>query len=279
MKEYLKFKRSFTLIELLVVIAIIGLLSSVILVNLSGPRQKAKITKALEFSQSVQHAIGNEAVGVWNFDDCSAKDLSGYKNDGTINGAVCVDDTPYKVVGSGQGKNALSFDGGDDYVDAGNGASLNFGTGDFTVEFWFKESVVIGWDWLLSKQKIGDLNTVFVIALHTEDNILRVGLGPWFTDVISNQPSISKLTWHHLIVKRGSGTVSAYIDGVIYGTSGSSSYDMNNFTGNLLIGKYSTSYFNGLIDNVHIYSTALSVYEIQQHYLAGLEKHQKLTIK
>jgi len=39
-------RKSFTLIELLVVIAIIGLLSSIVLVSLSGTRQKAKIAKA-----------------------------------------------------------------------------------------------------------------------------------------------------------------------------------------------------------------------------------------
>ncbi len=37
-----KFKKGFTLIELLVVIAIIGILASVLLVNLSGTRNKAK---------------------------------------------------------------------------------------------------------------------------------------------------------------------------------------------------------------------------------------------
>jgi general secretion pathway protein G len=50
-------RKSFTLIELLVVIAIIGLLSSIVLVSLSGTRQKAKITKAREEITAIHKAI------------------------------------------------------------------------------------------------------------------------------------------------------------------------------------------------------------------------------
>ena len=133
--------KSFTLIELLVVIAIIGLLASIILVSLKGVREKAEIAKGLEFSQSIQHALGADAVGIWSFDDCgndgdthtTLADTSGYGNNGTNHGAICREDTPFHVVGSGGGKRALSFDG-DDYVDCGSGASTL--PANFTAEVW-----------------------------------------------------------------------------------------------------------------------------------------------
>jgi len=115
--------KSFSLIELLVVIAIIGLLASIILVSLKGVREKAEIAKGLEFSQSIQHALGADAVGIWSFDEDSgstANDNSGYGNSGTLYNFASpygwTSETPHKIVGSGQGKYALSFDGVDDYV-------------------------------------------------------------------------------------------------------------------------------------------------------------------
>jgi len=276
MKEYLKSKRSFTLIELLVVIAIIGLLSSVVLVNLSGPRQKAKITKALEFSQSVQHAIGVEAVGIWDFDDCSAKDLSGYKNNGTINGAVCVDDTPYKVVGSGQGKNALSFDGNDDYVDCGNGVILDI-TNEITISMWVKLKTISG-----SRQVFLDKGSF------TDDKSYYFGwdgsqveMRIWYTNglaVKTYAPSVDK--WYYFVATGKNGEQKFYVNGELIGST-SIIGTITSTSRPVLLGNANgrSYYFNGIIDEVRIYSTALSVYQIKEHYLAGLEKHQQLTIK
>ncbi len=50
-------KKGFTLIELLVVIAIIGLIATVVLVNIQGVREKAKIAKVHEQIYSVRFAI------------------------------------------------------------------------------------------------------------------------------------------------------------------------------------------------------------------------------
>jgi len=293
MKEYLQPKRSFTLIELLVVIAIIGLLSSVILVNLSGTRQKARISKALEFSQSVQHAIGVEAVGIWNFDEGSgtlAKDASGYGNNGTIYGASFTDDTPYKVVGSGQGKNALSFNNGNsNYVYCGMISSASAGT----MEAWIKP----GGDYSSTQILIaGAAASGADVSGRYEIGVRHTGVcpsGEWFTNIANgstnqytcsgqtyNSTNFPQNTWTHVVVTYDGSYVKFYKDGTLIKTvvqTVSGAGDAQPFA----IGRaggYPGMYFSGLIDNVHIYSTALSAYEIQQHHLAGLKTHQQLII-
>ena len=87
----MKQEKSFTLIELLVVIAIIGVLTSIVLVSTQGLQGKARITKTLQFSQSLNHTLGAYAVGWWTFDEGSgtqARDNSGYGNNGTLTNFV-----------------------------------------------------------------------------------------------------------------------------------------------------------------------------------------------
>lgn len=61
--------RGFTLIELLVVISIIGMLSSIVLASLNSSRDKARLAAGQQFGASLYHSYGADAVGVWDFDE------------------------------------------------------------------------------------------------------------------------------------------------------------------------------------------------------------------
>jgi hypothetical protein len=72
-------------------------------------------------------------------------------------------------------------------------------------------------------------------------------------------------TWHHLFVTRQTDTWSLYLDGVLQGTniqSGDMPTGDNIRIGILGRGLEAISLFDGLIDEVKIYGTALSSTEV-----------------
>jgi len=118
-------KKSFTVIELLVVIAVLGLISSIILVSLKGTKEKAKIARSLQFEASLDHALRDEIVGEWKFEELEGEtcegtgysfcDTSGVGNDdGSFYCAAGISrspDPPNKIEGLGQ---ALYFSNSND---------------------------------------------------------------------------------------------------------------------------------------------------------------------
>lgn len=114
-------------------------------------------------------------VAYWNFDDGTAKDLSGHGNDGVLNGDAKIVESPHPaslapqgrkpnklvawwkfenntsdstganpgIIGgspsyvSGKFGQAISLDG-DDYVDCGKPSLLDFGAGNWTISAWIK---------------------------------------------------------------------------------------------------------------------------------------------
>lgn len=126
-------KKGFSLIELLVVISVIGLLATFSLVQISGSRENARLAKAKAGSAQMHRAIGDDAVLVWNFDECSgtvAYDRSEKTNHGTITNGTWSTDTP-----SGQGC-SLSFNG-TGYVDS-TSVAPSISRRNFSASIWFK---------------------------------------------------------------------------------------------------------------------------------------------
>lgn len=132
-------KKAFTVIELLLVVAIIGLLSSIVLVSVKSLRSRATVVSGLQFESNIQHGFGVYSQGSWDFNDGSggtAKDSSGNGNTCAITSATWSSDTPSKEGYS------LDFNAGNS-LDCGLDSSLDFltipGYSKYTWTFWVKK--------------------------------------------------------------------------------------------------------------------------------------------
>jgi len=219
--------------------------------------------------------------GYWTLNETFgtiAHDSSMYNNDGDVYGATWT---------SGQVNGALSFDGIDDYVDCGNHESLDFSTCDFTVMTW----VYIIDQWTggagsnLNVSAILDKGTGHRIdgyGLHFSGNYMKIRFstdgdgtepGDTYRKDLWNKDPLNYNQWYHVVAVRESGVKYLYIDGVQQPTTQADVREISDLSRHLVFGKHdrdSGGWFNGLIDEVKIYSCALDDSEIWDEYHAGL---------
>jgi hypothetical protein len=102
--------------------------------------------------------------------------------------------------------------------------------------------------------------------------LLGGNLFEWKSGVAVSQNSELGSGWRHLAAVRDGGVLRLYVDGVLVGTSSAfvaGDYDLSNAQA-LLIGFGAQDYFNGRIDDLAVFNTALSQDNITAVYNGGL---------
>ena len=265
----LKIQKGFTLIELLVVIAIVGVLAGLTVVNVSGATEAARIAKLKVYSNSIRSSMMGNRVSEWRLDEgigTTTADTVGI-NTGTLvsspvwkSGADC-------VLGG-----CLSFNGTSGYVDTPFIPSTTIGDGNpFTVELWAYPKNVSS-----NLCMFGGQNPRFYLS-HTGGKFYY-GIGNVNDSGTSNAVLVDN-KWQHIVLVYDGNIATTYVDGIKKDSNsiGVQSY----FTGRAYIGAENPSsgvIFNGLLDEVRVYSAALTASVVREDYLAGLgqllEKNQ-----
>ena len=261
----MKNHKAFTLIELLVVMAVIGLIASIVLVNLRGVRKKATIARGLSFSQSIYHALGAYAVAIYRFEtigplpDLLTPDASGYGNTlrampnlmrpspttGIINNAFLYNNVPSRL-------NYFT-------TDPPSTRNFNFSqTNEITIETWFKMTEISG---PVSFEIIAIADVSFPIHFAyrlatTPDLNLLYHLGDSTDDQIITDFTFEVDKWYHIAMTIRRGEAEIYINGKSVRKSREGVPPILPDGVHLLIG---SSRFIGIIDEVRIYNQAFNL--------------------
>jgi hypothetical protein len=160
---------------------------------------------------------------------------------------------------------SLSFDGSDDYIDLGTSSTLN-PTSALTISAWV----------YINGAGTGSLPTIYSssknsagtsggIALAYTSNKIRfyldkTGSSSW---VFAESNSIMNTSqWYHLAGTWNGSTVTLYVNGTAQTTTGSATTIGYNTDFPATIGRYSSNYFEGLIDEVSFFDYALDQTQI-----------------
>lgn len=274
-------RKGFTLIEILVVLGIIGLIITIIFVSLKGTREKARIAKNFQFYQLVNHAIGAYMTGYWSFNTIDGNkviDLSGYNNHGTIQG------NPQSTSSLSVLDKALIFDG-NDYVDVPDSVKFD-NTNKLTIEFWVYPTLLDGNARGIVSKRVDFNNQQSYSLFFYTNNRLYVDIDSNNNRFYSNTV-FDKNNWYYVVLTydgtlASSQRVKLYINSALDKIASESSISIPDYNSNLYLGTLNAGYARalvGMIDEVKIYSEALAVSEVQEHYAEEFERYQGLVLK
>jgi uncharacterized repeat protein (TIGR01451 family) len=246
------------------------------------------VTVHLDPSENITCTFTNEEltcpagmISYWKLDETSGTTYDDYYNGNDGDGSVSPP-TPSTdgVVGGSQ-----DFNGTSNFITVADDPSLDWASdASFTIELWAKftnisgkNKVMVGRDarpgglhwWVGATSSDGKA----AFYLYDSDNVGH--------SVAGQGSAINDDQWHHLAAIRdaSAGTISLYVDGQLVGSAPAADYT-GDFSATTTLGIGCMAYhgtpdyyYDGLLDEIALYSVALSEVEIQQHYLNGLAEH------
>ena len=164
---------------------------------------------------------------------------------------------------------SILFDGGDEFINCGD-IELN-GLSGLTVSAWFKANSTGASSRIVSKDQVGTAGCFILWIDQNSDLIFQAHNGTGYK--VANYTSFSEDTnWHHVAGVFSATAIKLYLDGAEVASATYSSTTLNDSENEeVVIGADSDvastdHHFNGNIDEVAIWSSALSATEITQIY-------------
>ncbi len=211
------------------------------------------------------------ATAYWKFDEgygSIAIDSSASINNGNLKPSPCPVNCPLWV--AGKAKNALDFDGVNDYVSASQ-----ISPSKLTLSAWVRFDSLTGHEEILAQQGIGE-GSYFLrkdIAAEGGKFSLFIYDGSTWEPRISSVTTPSQGVWYHVAATYNGSHESIYVNGLLEGTlcrksvGGLCVLDPISYGagGNFIVGSSGAfvNPFNGAIDEIKVYTTASSDINLQ----------------
>lgn len=164
-------------------------------------------------------------------------------------------DTAQKKFGTASGL----FDGTGDYLTVPDHADWNFGSGDFTIDWWYKSNLPIatmGLQFVYSQAADTD-NKFDIYYQNTGSVTLEVRTGAANKGVYIWDAAVPDTNWHHYAIVRSTTAAKLFVDGVLITATESTAFGTNtidDIAAVAMFGRrgYAEGYLNGWLDEVRI---------------------------
>jgi glucose/arabinose dehydrogenase/PKD repeat protein len=225
-----------------------------------GARSHTIIVPSSAQSYTANYQVDNSvppelkaAYGLEEGNGATSVDFSGNSNTLTLNGSGWWP--------AGRYGNGLSFDGST-YASAADKNSLDL-TGAGTIEAWVNPTTLTNYHSVIAKGNANDTAAHNYAMEIIPGRIVQCSVGNGSAGQVVNGGTIPTGAFHHLACTWDGSTLSVYIDGILSNSTSQTTNASGN-TSALYIGQYggNTDRWNGIIDEIRIYSKALTSQEI-----------------
>lgn len=249
------------------------MLASVVLVALSGAKQKAIIGSAIQFATTNYHSLGANAIGYWDFNEPSGVPINQSGNN-TFTFAQSVTRTSKTPTGSGYAGDFSST------ASTLNATVINSGRPALPATYSYS-----AWVYVMAYPAVGTNASIIDIpdapngfSAAAEMYISSSGtincIGGMNGSLFTTQ-TIPFNTWTQITCSYNGTTMYYYINGVQVNST-PLTMTQNNYT-NLLIGNGRGGVYKGYIDDVAFYNQSLSYTQVRNLYAIGAPEHVMAT--
>src|SRR3989338_2412744 len=222
---------------------------------------------AVANSDSTKFNLYNSLEGYWNMNESAWAGVAGEVKDMSINANNGVRSGDATTTTGKYGRGG-TLDGTGDYVDLGSNTSLRVTT-QFTIGAWIKANA-----------DVTTYRTIFAKGSWTTGAIqllLEQSTGKLFFEhndgsaIVRSSTALNDNVWHHVVgtYDTTANEMKVYVDGVLEGTE-TETVDVSSTALTNYVGIRSDGLpFIGLIDDLRVYSRALSASEVSQLYNDG----------